>query len=206
MSLALYASPIEETKELPKSKINKQKTRKHRIQTKTKEDLRENNEKNLTDMIRKLHSDDYQSDDSDSESLEISSQYSKKIEDNDEIQNQLKKRHLVYDIPTYDHDEQDIENTNYYSFDDRNHYAKSNHNDHFTYKENFSNMPQDDDFDHHLTVDELSRKMDYIIHMLKDNEQGKSGYVIEELILYCFLGIFMIYVIDSFVKVGKYTR
>ena len=39
-----------------------------------------------------------------------------------------------------------------------------------------------------------------------ENYDEKKGSVIEEVILYCFLGIFIIYLVDSFVKVGKYVR
>ena len=34
----------------------------------------------------------------------------------------------------------------------------------------------------------------------------KSDQKIEELLLYSFLGIFIIYVLDSFTKIGKYKR
>ena len=40
----------------------------------------------------------------------------------------------------------------------------------------------------------------------RDQNEEKNSYVTEELILYVFLGIFIIYVLDSFVRVGKYTR
>lgn len=54
--------------------------------------------------------------------------------------------------------------------------------------------------------DELVTKLNYLIHMLEEQQEQKTGHVMEELILYCFLGVFIIYVIDSFVKIGKYTR
>jgi hypothetical protein len=52
----------------------------------------------------------------------------------------------------------------------------------------------------------LLEKINYMIRLFEDNRDEKSGNVTEEVILYCFLGIFMIFVIDAFVKVGKYTR
>ena len=59
----------------------------------------------------------------------------------------------------------------------------------------------------HITLDnKLLEKINYMIRLLEDNRDEKTGSVTEEVILYCFLGIFMIFVIDSFVKVGKYTR
>ena len=50
------------------------------------------------------------------------------------------------------------------------------------------------------------KKLDYIIHMIEEQRDHKTGHVAEELVLYSFLGIFVIFTIDSFVKVGKYTR
>tara|TARA_X000000950_G_C13695558_1_gene569946 strand:+ start:23 stop:526 length:504 start_codon:yes stop_codon:yes gene_type:complete len=54
----------------------------------------------------------------------------------------------------------------------------------------------------------LSKKLNYMINLLEEQKDEKTKNITEELILYCFLGIFIIFLIDSFVKVGKskYTR
>ena len=52
----------------------------------------------------------------------------------------------------------------------------------------------------------MIKKLDYLIYLLENQKDIKSGSVTEELILYSFLGVFIIYVLDSFVKVAKYTR
>jgi len=52
----------------------------------------------------------------------------------------------------------------------------------------------------------LMKKLNYVIHLLEEQQEEKTEYVTEEIILYLFLGVFVIFVIDSFVKVGKYTR
>lgn len=52
----------------------------------------------------------------------------------------------------------------------------------------------------------LSKKINYMIHLLEEQQDIKQGSTTEELVLYCFLGVFVIYLIDSFVKVGKYIR
>lgn len=54
--------------------------------------------------------------------------------------------------------------------------------------------------------DDLMEKMNHIIQMLEDQQDEKTGSVTEELILYCFLGVFVIFVVDSFVRAGKYVR
>lgn len=53
---------------------------------------------------------------------------------------------------------------------------------------------------------ELLKKLDNILHLLEEQQEERTNYITEELILYIFLGIFIIYVLDSFVKVGRYTR
>ena len=57
-----------------------------------------------------------------------------------------------------------------------------------------------------LGSDELMAKLDHILHLLEEQQEEKTGHVIEELILYSFLGIFIIFVVDSFARVGKYVR
>ena len=45
-----------------------------------------------------------------------------------------------------------------------------------------------------------------MIHLLEEERDVKQGNVTEEVVLYCFLGVFVIFVVDSFAKVGKYVR
>jgi len=52
----------------------------------------------------------------------------------------------------------------------------------------------------------LLEKLNYMIHLLEEQQDEKTGNVTEEIILYCFLGIFIIFIVDSFVRVGKYVR
>ena len=54
--------------------------------------------------------------------------------------------------------------------------------------------------------DELLEKLNYMIHLLEDQQDIKTGHITEELILYSFLGIFIIFVLDSFARTGKYVR
>jgi hypothetical protein len=54
--------------------------------------------------------------------------------------------------------------------------------------------------------DDLLKKLNYMIHLLEEQQDEKTDNVTEELILYLFLGVFVIFVIDSFAKVGKYKR
>jgi hypothetical protein len=54
--------------------------------------------------------------------------------------------------------------------------------------------------------EELLKKIDNILFLLEEQRETRTNYITEELILYVFLGIFVIYLVDSFVKVGKYIR
>ena len=57
-----------------------------------------------------------------------------------------------------------------------------------------------------VSNEELLKKVDNILFLLEEQRETRTNYVTEELILYVFLGIFVIYLVDSFVKVGKYIR
>ena len=52
----------------------------------------------------------------------------------------------------------------------------------------------------------LIEKLNYMINLLEEQQDEKTGSVTEEVVLYSFLGVFIIFIVDSFTKVGKYTR
>lgn len=53
----------------------------------------------------------------------------------------------------------------------------------------------------------INEQLNYIIHLLEEQQNSKTSTTTEELILYTFLGVFTIYIVDSFTKIGKsYTR
>ena len=54
--------------------------------------------------------------------------------------------------------------------------------------------------------DVLLQKLDHIISLLENQQDEKTGHVTEELVLYCFLGVFIIFIVDSFARAGKYVR
>jgi high-affinity K+ transport system ATPase subunit B len=45
-----------------------------------------------------------------------------------------------------------------------------------------------------------------MINLLEEKQDEKTNNVTEEIILYSFLGIFIIFIVDSFTRVGKYVR
>jgi len=54
--------------------------------------------------------------------------------------------------------------------------------------------------------DDLMKKLNYMINLLEEQQDEKTNNVTEELVLYLFLGVFVIFVVDSFARAGKYTR
>jgi hypothetical protein len=100
----------------------------------------------------------------------------------------------------------------------------SNHNDDITpvneykyssYEEEQTPVPQQPSFYKMSNLPEvntssqkepLMEKINYMIHLLEEQQDEKTGNVTEEVILYSFLGIFIIFIVDSFYYVGKYTR
>lgn len=53
---------------------------------------------------------------------------------------------------------------------------------------------------------DVNEKLNYLIHLIEEQKDEKTAHVTEELVLYSFLGVFVIYVVDSFARVGKYVR
>ena len=53
---------------------------------------------------------------------------------------------------------------------------------------------------------QLMEKLNYMIHLLEEQQKEPTQNIMEEFVLYGLLGIFMIYIVDSFARVGKYTR
>jgi len=58
----------------------------------------------------------------------------------------------------------------------------------------------------YLENDILLQKLNYMINLLEEKQDEKTNNVTEEIILYSFLGIFIIFIVDSFARVGKYVR
>lgn len=52
----------------------------------------------------------------------------------------------------------------------------------------------------------LMEKINYMIRLLEEQQMEKTSNITEEFILYSFLGVFIIFIVDSFSRSGKYTR
>ena len=70
----------------------------------------------------------------------------------------------------------------------------------------YSSVPYNEMYNRNEKNQDLLNKLNYIIALLEEQKDEKTNNVIEEIILYTFLGIFIIFVIDSFAKASKYVR
>jgi hypothetical protein len=54
--------------------------------------------------------------------------------------------------------------------------------------------------------DKIMERINYMIHLIEETKLEKTSNITEEFILYTFLGIFVIFVVDSFSRSRRYTR
>ena len=54
--------------------------------------------------------------------------------------------------------------------------------------------------------DPILDKLNHVINLLEEQQDDKTSHVTEEIILYFLLGVFVIFIVDSFTRLGKYTR
>jgi hypothetical protein len=89
--------------------------------------------------------------------------------------------------PNYSNNSHNLNNSN------KQYYSSNNNNNNNTSYSGDSNQA-------------LIEKLNYMINLLEEQQDQKTGSVTEEVVLYSFLGVFIIFIVDSFAKVGKYTR
>ena len=53
---------------------------------------------------------------------------------------------------------------------------------------------------------QLMEKLNYMIHLLEEQQKEPTQHILEEFVLYSLLCVFMIYLVDSFTRSGKYVR
>jgi hypothetical protein len=70
----------------------------------------------------------------------------------------------------------------------------------------YTNQNQNQNQTQNYINDPVIDKLNYIINLLEENQDQRTNNVTEEVILYSFLGVFIIFVVDGFTRVGKYVR
>jgi hypothetical protein len=94
----------------------------------------------------------------------------------------------------------DSTNTNY-----TNYQTTYSHPSSLSQQPYYSKMGLNND-NNNLNDSKIMDKINYMIHMLEEQQNEKTANVTEEFILYTFLGVFIIFISDSFARSGKYTR
>jgi hypothetical protein len=56
------------------------------------------------------------------------------------------------------------------------------------------------------TENKMMDRLGYIVHLLEQQQNEKTNNVMEEYVLYLLLGTFVIFIVDSFSRGGKYIR
>ena len=209
MSLAIYAAPFENNNNNNKNYkliddneniIEKKKSAKNRTQKKRR-NLDEKIDNDVLNTIQQIHNSIDNNDDDDNNNFvpppPAISAGSERVDMRNELQEEQ---------------EQQQENDNDFSTP----YLKQYYNQ-FNSNLAVSNSAIDDSAYKNTLInpnvqlsnnsnDDLINKMNHMIHLLEDQQSRKTEHVTEEIILYSFLGIFTIFVVDSFAKVGKYVR
>ena len=166
----------------------------------------------LTNINNLLHS-SIESDDEDND-MDFTMQYTSLLNDKNITDNITNSNNINEDLINAEHKKMN-------KFHVKNHLGnldnitysnlKDSYKPNINYLNNNNNPVNTMDFHNNEshTIDnnnKLLSKLDYIIHLLEEQHNEKTNHITEELILYLFLGIFMIYVLDSFTKASKYIR
>ena len=85
-------------------------------------------------------------------------------------------------------------------------YNNPNNRQYYNSKSQTNTPPVTVNNDGNFNNELLLQKINYMINLLEEQQDEKTNNVTEEVVLYSFLGIFIIFVVDSFARVGKYVR
>lgn len=206
MSLAMYASDYNNSENSTNNPIQKKRENIRQNKTlKRREGFKHNNPK-IDAMIKKIHDDE--EDDEDSNNYEpIQPPASAGVERMEHSMGNGNGNNMVdimdsqeMNIPTQHQQSKQSIQENFTQLPSE--YAKQYYQQYVPY----FNQSSDDNTPNGVNKDELLTKLNQIIYLLEEQQDENTGHVTEELILYSFLGIFIIFIVDSFARVGKYVR
>jgi hypothetical protein len=232
MSLAMYAAPFDEVSMINNDKEDYYKKKQVHNKTQKKYPREEINHDKVNSVLQSIHQQPKSEEDDDDPLGDFypppkpqSSGVQKTIS-TEQMMNRgnkaLNKSLGLQAVPTYEDQNEDLElndysvnygdkqaNEEYYKKYIPNYtgaHQKVKMNDRtYAYnlkKENFTN-PSTIEYGEN---DLLLQKINYMINLLEEKQDERTNNVTEEIILYSFLGIFIIFIVDSFTRVGKYVR
>lgn len=198
MSLAMYASEFNSNDNNPIQK--KRENMKNRT-LKRRESIKSNPK--IEAMVRKIHEDENEDDLSEFQPLGPPSSAGMERLDSEGMEAGLEQRlNEQQNSQVYYENQQSSNNIKENFTQLPSEYAKQYYQQYIPY----FNQMSDDMTPNGVNKDELLNKLNQIIYLLEEQQDEKTGHVTEELILYSFLGIFIIFIVDSFARVGKYVR
>jgi hypothetical protein len=229
MSLAMYAAPFDDNNDSKNSEndyINKKKQAHNKTQKRYPKENFDTNKVN--NVLQQIHENSSSDDDSGLADFnpppkpESIGAQRKKIEHMDTMSSNNENNIRVLGKspePTYQertNDNLDLNNFDSNYGDNNNaeeyyrkmlpNYNNPNNRQYYNSKSQTNTPPiasiSGDNFNNEL----LLQKINYMINLLEDQQDERTNNVTEEVVLYSFLGIFIIFVVDSFARVGKYVR
>jgi hypothetical protein len=213
MSLAMFAAPFDDNSNitLPTNSENSDVlNQKRHKRTQRKYPKIENFDNNkVNSVLQKLHESTNDDDDEDNDMNKIdfnpppkpqSAGVEKTIPKTESFNGMFGKTPM----PTYGQND-DLALNDYTNYGD----AKSNEEYYRRVIPGYNNQPSKGGVRHSMepaSSDVLMQKLNYMISLLEDQQDERTSNVTEEVILYSFLGIFIIFIADTFVRAGKYVR
>ncbi len=188
MSLAMYAAPFENDNE---NKINKSHNKTLKNVSRQKNTTQKASNGKVSLLLKEIHDKDNEDD------LENS------LADFDPIPKPISVG-VNRTISRESNNDQDEDEDDSVEFSENNEipsqYAKQYYNQYIpqNHTNNYSSTSNEDS--------RLMNKINYMIQLLEEQKDQKTNHVTEEVVLYSFLGVFVIFVVDSFARVGKYVR
>jgi len=225
MSFAIFAAPFNENQDGDNNIINKKKQTHNRTQ---KVHTTENfNTEKVNSVLEKIHNDSHGEDDKDSlgdfnpppmpqsSGVARTTNTTESMANMSNEQNKVMFRTLGRNPEPNINDSSNLELNNYVNnYGDAKSvdeyyknvlptYASNNINpiNRPYYNKNYNNVSS-----MNANQDILMQKINYMINLLEEQQDERTNNVTEEVVLYSFLGIFIIFIVDSFAKVGKYVR
>lgn len=167
----------------------------HRKKTQKAKDI--NRSQKIEQFLESIENDDEQIDMGD---IPTNPEFSRNPVNQKTVQHMIQNhKNNITNATTSEHNDEEITQE---AFDNlESSYAKNYYKKYVPYFTETNNSQQ-----LHGSKDLLLEKLNYMIHLLEEQQEEKTGHVTEELILYSFLGVFIIFVVDSFARAGKYVR
>tara|TARA_B100000900_G_scaffold2542_1_gene2185 strand:+ start:2143 stop:2784 length:642 start_codon:yes stop_codon:yes gene_type:complete len=160
--------------------------------------------KNVSKLISSIH--DKNNDDEDNQLFDIGNYYNNNNNNNTSVTNENIVQSELNKMLNNNDNENNNNNLQNPSLGSLSNFNDSYKNNLDFLSNNLSSINSNTNNNHLLNNKDLLSKLDYIIHLLEEQHNEKTNHITEELILYLFLGIFIIFVLDSFARASKYVR